>query len=81
MKIESGYVKDLQDWLTLRNYSKATISAYGCALRQFLDWRDVEGLGVQFAQEDARAYILYRYDQGRRWQTINGGLFGATEVL
>lgn len=49
MKKETGHVKDLQDWLKIRNYSKATISAYGCALRQFLDWRDVEGLGVQFA--------------------------------
>ena len=72
MKKATGYVKDLQDWLKIRNYSKATISAYGCALRQFLDWRRAEGMGVQFAQEEARAYILHRYDQGRRWQTING---------
>jgi site-specific recombinase XerD len=72
MKKATGYVKDLQDWLKIRNYSKATISAYGCALRQFLDWRCAEGMGVQFGQEEARAYILHRYDQGRRWQTING---------
>ena len=72
MKDQSGYVKDLADWLKIRNYSQATISAYCCALRQFLDWRQSEGMGVQFAQEDARSYILHRYDQGRRWQTING---------
>lgn len=72
MKKATGYVKDLQDWLTIRNYSKATISAYGGALRQFLDWRRAQGMGVQFTQEEARCYILHRYDQGRKWQTING---------
>ena len=48
MKKATGYVKDLQDWLKIRNYSKATISAYGCAVFA----------AVQFAQEEARAYIL-----------------------
>ena len=27
---------------------------------------------MNFPQEDARSYLLHRYDQGRRWQTING---------
>jgi len=72
MKKSEGYVKDLCDWLTLRNYSAATIGAYGSALRQFLMWRERSGLGPQLALKDAREYLLYRYDQGRRWQTING---------
>ena len=72
MKDIKGYEKDLREWLILRNYSVATIGAYGSALRQFLAWRQAEGLGVNFAQEDARSYLLHRYDQGRRWQTING---------
>ena len=61
MKKATGYVKDLQDWLKIRNYSKATISAYGCALRQFLDWRRAEGMGVPFAREEARAYRPVHY--------------------
>jgi len=72
MKANEGHVKDLREWLVLRNFSAATVGAYTCALRQFLEWRESEGLGVRFAQEDARGYLLYRYDQGRRWQTING---------
>ena len=72
MKDIKGYEKDLREWLILRNYSVATIGAYGSALRQFLAWRQAEGLGVNFAQEDARSYLLHRYDQGRRWQTVNG---------
>ena len=61
MKKATGYVKDLQDWLTIRNYSKATISTYGGALRQFLDWRRAQGMGVQFTQEEGKRpsnYIL-----------------------
>lgn len=69
---ESGYVKDLCDWMKLRNYSAATISAYSSALRQFLRWRESCGLGPKPVLKDARAYLLHRYDQGRRWQTING---------
>jgi site-specific recombinase XerD len=72
MKKHEAQVLDLVDWLKLRNYSPATMRAYGSALRQFLDWRQREGLGVVFSSEDARGYLLYRYDQGRRWQTING---------
>lgn len=72
MKKHSAYVRELREWLILRNYSTSTINAYGSALRQFLVWREGEGMGVSFAQEDVRRYLLYRYDRGRRWQTING---------
>ena len=72
MESNTGYVKDLSDWMTLRNYSVATIKAYGSALRQFLAWRESSGLGPQIALKDARAYLLHRYKAGRRWQTING---------
>lgn len=72
MKKNEGYLTDLREWLVLRNYSAATVSAYTTALGQFLAWRSSVGLGVTIAQEDARRYLLHRYDQGRRWQTING---------
>lgn len=72
MKQISGYVQDLKDWLQLRNYSAATISAYGSALRQFLEWREREELGPELSQKDAKRYLLHRYDEGRKWQTING---------
>lgn len=72
MKKHEGYINDLREWLVLRNYSAATVSAYSTALGKFLAWRSSAGLGVTFAQEDARRYLLHRYYQGRRWQTING---------
>ncbi len=72
METNAIYVKKLSDWMILRNYSKATISAYSCALRQFLSWRTDQNLREQATQEEARSYLLYRYEQGLRWQTING---------
>lgn len=58
--------------LTLKNFSKATRSAYGCALRQFFVYREQQAIIGTFSQKQARDYILFRYNQGLKWQTING---------
>ena len=65
----------LDDYMTLKNYSKSTRKAYCCALKQFLKWRLKQGFSPNLSDLDhlqARQYILYRYDLGKRWQTING---------
>ena len=70
-----SYQKQLEDFdahLTLKNFSQATRSAYGCALRQFFAYREHNNMTGPFTQEQAREYILYRYKQGLKWQTING---------
>jgi len=59
--------------LTLKNFSKATRYAYGCALRQFLVYRLEQGATIdEFTQQQARSYILYRHHRNLAWQTING---------
>lgn len=58
--------------LTLKNYSPATRRAYVCALRQFFGWREKEEMSGPFTAGQAREYILYRYKQDLKWQTING---------
>lgn len=72
MQDDSKHLSDLDAYLTLKNYSKATRRSYGSALRRFLVYREREGIRGAFSQEQARAYILCRYDQGLKWQTING---------
>ncbi|MFK7906820.1 MAG: tyrosine-type recombinase/integrase, partial [Chitinophagales bacterium] len=59
-------------YLQLKNYSLATRKSYGCALKQFLHWRIKKAFANDLDQTQARQYILYRYDQGLKWQTING---------
>jgi site-specific recombinase XerD len=72
MKTKATYQEALRTYLVLKNYSAATVSAYGCAFRQFLDWRIARKTGADFTSEQVRQYLLYRYEQGLKWQTING---------
>jgi site-specific recombinase XerD len=72
MKTKEAYQQGLRTYLILKNYSPATVSAYGCAFRQFLDWRADRKYGTDFTPEQARQYLLYRYEKGLKWQTING---------
>ncbi|MEL6358554.1 MAG: tyrosine-type recombinase/integrase [Bacteroidota bacterium] len=72
MRKDNGYVQELGEWLTLRNYAEPTIKSYTSALRQFMKWRVRQNFGPQIKQEDARRYILHRYERGLSWQTING---------
>ncbi len=62
----------LDSYLTLKNFSKATRSAYGCALGQFLRYREQQNMGGDFTAEQARSYLLYRHSKSLKWQTING---------
>ena len=67
----SSELQLFDEHLTLKNYSLATRKAYRCALGQFLHWRLKKGM-TNLDQNQARQYILYRYNQGVAWQTVNG---------
>jgi site-specific recombinase XerD len=69
MKTKEAYQQGLRTYLILKNYSLATVSAYGCTFRQFLDWWIEWKYGGDFTPEQARQYLRYRYEQGL---TING---------
>jgi site-specific recombinase XerD len=72
MRKEYGYVTELREWLTLRNYASSTIQSYSSSLRQFLIWHEGQELGPELDTSHVRRYLLHRHDQGRSWQTING---------
>ena len=72
MKKEYGYVTELREWLTLRNYATNTITSYCSSLRRFVIWHQAQELGPEIDTGHVRRYLLHRYDQGRSWQTING---------
>ena len=48
MKTKEAYQQGLRTYLILKNYSPATVSAYGCAFGQFLDWRIEGKYGADF---------------------------------
>lgn len=72
MRKKYGYVTELREWLTLRNYAINTVKSYCSSLRQFFIWHEAEELGPQIDADHVRRYLLHRHDQGRSWQTING---------
>ena len=71
MRKEYGYVTELREWLTLRNYAINTVNGYCSSLRQFLIWHEDQELGPEIDVGHVRRYLLHRHDQGRSWQTIN----------
>lgn len=72
MKELQKQLEGLDAYLVLKNFSKATRSAYGCALKQFLVWRRDQNYEGRISQDQARSYLLHRHKQGLKWQTING---------
>ena len=66
------HLKGLDDYLILKNYSMATRKSYGCALRQFFQYHQRHNWSFPYTQEMAKEYILHRYKEGKKWQTING---------
>lgn len=65
-------LKTFDDYMLIKNYAKATRRSYLLSLRQFLDWRSEQQMVGELDQEQARGYILYRWGEGAKWQTING---------
>lgn len=63
--------ESFRDWMTLRNYASATIKSYSSHLRQFLLWRQRLGKAEEIEQEEIKAYLTERSDQGLSWRTIN----------
>ncbi len=60
-----------RDWMTLRNYASATIKSYSSHLRQFLLWRQRLGNTGAIEQDEIKAYLTERSDQGLAWRSIN----------
>jgi site-specific recombinase XerD len=56
----------------IKNYTKATRRSYGLCLRQFLNWREDQQIDIALDQDLAKAYVLYRWNNDAKWQTING---------
>ena len=71
----ASYKRDLEDfenYMILKNFSKSTREAYGCALKQFFKYHEGKKWEFPYTDDQAKAYVLYRYKLGRKWQTING---------
>jgi len=65
------HLKNYEEYLRIQNFSPSTVKAYLLGLRQFLEFRQAHGITQKIDQEQARQFILFKYDKGAKWQTIN----------
>ncbi len=62
----NGYkcdLKEYKDYLIIKNFSQATISAYSGALWQFFEYHQSHKMTFPYEQQQAKEYILFRYGQ------------------
>ena len=94
MNTHTDYLQKLQDWMELRNYSEATVSAYNCAPVEYslcefhrAGLRSVFGMagsGRLFGPIRAgRSAALFAEPLPQRQEVADGkrGLFGDAQVL
>ena len=71
VKSTKEHLKNYEEYLRIQNFSPSTVKAYLLGLRQFLEFRQKYGITDKIDQEQARQFILLKYDNGAKWQTIN----------
>ena len=74
-------LKQLDDHLTLSNYSEATRRSYRGAIRNFYIWCQGQQDNPDFDKDTAhRQYLVMRYNSGKAWMTVNGD-YSAIKML
>lgn len=71
MSSTTVYLKQYNEYLTLKNYSNATIAIYLNTLQIFFDYCKQHPDATIDFQEYARKYILDLRDRGLSWSTVN----------
>jgi len=64
-------LQSFEDYLILKNFSKATRKMYLRTLKSFLRFANRKFPREAVSQDIARQYILFRLKSGRSWSTIN----------
>lgn len=64
-------LQSFEDYLILKNFSKATRKMYLRTLKSFLRFSNKKFVNQAISQDIARQYILFRLKSGRSWSTIN----------
>lgn len=57
--------------MILRNFSKKTIKTYMQIVFQFTDWWIQHHDDQPMSDDVVRQYLLYRFEEGKAWQTVN----------
>lgn len=65
------HVIEFEEFMILKNFSKRTIKTYIQIVRQFINWWEKHHMNVAMSDDIVRKYLLFRFDAGKDWQTVN----------
>ena len=65
------HLVEFKEFMILKNFSKRTIKTYTQMVRQFISWWQTVHCDTAMSDDVVRKYLLYRFDSGRDWQTVN----------
>lgn len=72
LKYVSDYhVVEFEEFMILKNFSKRTIKTYIQIVKQFVNWWEKHLKNVPMSDDVVRKYLLFRFDAGKDWQTVN----------
>jgi integrase/recombinase XerD len=72
LKYVSDYhVIEFEEFMILKNFSKRTIKTYIQIVKQFINWWEKHHMNVPMSDDIVRKYLLFRFDAGKDWQTVN----------
>jgi site-specific recombinase XerD len=72
LKYVSDYhVVEFEEFMILKNFSKRTIKTYIQIVKQFINWWEKHHMNVPMSDDIVRKYLLFRFDAGKDWQTVN----------
>lgn len=64
-------IEEFREFMVLKNFSKRTIKSYTQSVTQFVYWWLQLPGSIPMSDDVVRKYLLYRFDIGREWQTVN----------
>ena len=69
--LNDNYVVEFEEFIILKNFSKRTIKTYVQIVKQLISLCEEHHLNIPISDDIVRKYLLYRFDQGKHWQTVN----------
>ncbi len=65
------HVVEFEEFMILKNFSQRTIKTYTQIVKQFINWWEKHHMNVPMSDDVVRKYLLYRFESGKDWQTVN----------
>jgi len=70
-QIREHHFQLFEEFMVLKNFSSRSVKTYNQIVRQFVAWWHDNHATLPMSDDVVRKYLLYRFDIGKAWQTVN----------